>query len=95
MFLREERLNIGLCESTYLIDDGPENKVYTKGIETEFVGEDQHDDDAIKSVNGRVQLVFISPESIITNVQYGNMLLSNIYKENLVALVVDDCVRTW
>ena len=73
-------------------------KFSPKGIETEFVGEDQHDDDVVKRViRGKVQLVFISPESLITNAQYRNMLLSKVYKENLVALVVDEahCVKTW
>ena len=54
------------------------------------MGEDQHtdDDDATKRVlRGKVQLIFIKPESLIANVQYCNMLLSKVYKENLMALV--------
>ena len=73
-------------------------KFSPKGIMTEFVGEDQHDDNAIKRVTkGDVQLLFISPESLITNPVYRNMLLSPIYKESLVALVVDEahCIKTW
>ena len=73
-------------------------KFSPKGIMTEFVEEDQHDDNAIKRVTkGDVQLLFISPESLITNAVYRNMLLSPIYKESLVALVVHEahCIKTW
>ena len=46
---------------------------------------------------GCVQLVYISPESMICNPMYWNMLLSRVYKEKLVAFVVDEahCVKTW
>ena len=45
------------------------------GLTAEFVGEAQTDH-AAESV-----LVFITPESLISNVQYRNMLLSTKYKE--------------
>ena len=74
------------------------SKFSLQGITTDFVGEDQHDDDAIKKVlKGLVQLVYISPESLHTNTRYRNMFLSQVYKENLVALVIDEahCVKMW
>uniref|UniRef100_A0A1X7VI22 Uncharacterized protein n=1 Tax=Amphimedon queenslandica TaxID=400682 RepID=A0A1X7VI22_AMPQE len=39
----------------------------------------------------------MSPESIICNVQYRNMVLSPVYQKNLVAFVVykAHCVRKW
>ena len=64
----------------------------------EFVGEEQTDACARRKVlNGEMQLVFISPESLINNTLYRNMLLSHKYKERLVALAVDEahCVKTW
>ena len=67
-------------------------------MSTEFVGELQTDDDAVARVlKGQVQLVFISPENIICNSRFRNMLLSERYKEYLVAFVVDEahCVKTW
>ena len=73
-------------------------KFLTAGVSTEFVGEAQTDNDAIKRVtSGVVQLVFISPESIIENPRFRNMLLSQSYRLNLVALVIDEahCVITW
>ena len=62
-----------------------------RGIVAEYVGEAQEDPSGIADVlGGQVQLVFISPESIIMNQKYRNMLLSKPYKENLVALVIDE-----
>ena len=42
-------------------------------------------------------VVYISPESLICNPMFRNMLLSPVYKEKLVALVIDEahCVKTW
>ena len=63
---------------------------------TEFVGEQQTDRSAeIRVCNGEVQLVLISPESLIEVPKYRNMLLSKAYQEKLVALVVDEahCVK--
>ena len=74
------------------------DKFSPKGIITEFVGEDQVDKNVISQViRGEVQLVFISPESLVCNPLFRNMLLSSTYKEKLVALVIDEahCVKLW
>ena len=73
-------------------------KFTPRGITAEFVGESQDDPTAIKNVlRGMVQLVFISPEALLRNRTYRSMLLSSVYKQHLVALVVDEahCVKTW
>lgn len=86
-------------KSTYIIDDGSAFEIYAPlGLKTEFVGEAQTDCVARDRVlRGEVQLVFISPESIIGKEVYRKMLLSSQYKEKLVALAVDEahCVKTW
>ena len=41
-------------------------------------------------LKGHVQLVFISSENTICNPRFRNMLLSETYKEDLVAFVVDE-----
>ena len=67
------------------------------GISTEFIAE-QSEEEAVKKVlNGEIQLVYISPERLIGNAKYRAMFLSPIYKEKLVAFVVDEahCVKTW
>ena len=69
-----------------------------KGVVAKFVGEAKTDKNVIKEVlEGRVQLLYITPESIILNRLYRNMLLSPVYKEKLAALVIDEahCVKFW
>ena len=67
-------------------------------LKAEYVGE-AHTDTTVKEriVKGEVQLVFITPENLITNKTFREMLLSPPYQKNLVALVVVEayCVITW
>ena len=46
---------------------------------------------------GKHQLLYVSPESLICNPLWREVLSSSIYKENLVALAVDEahCVKHW
>ena len=61
------------------------------GIHTEYVGELQQDLDAMKDVrDGQIQMLFISPESLLRNPQWREKLTSRVYKEKLVAVVVDE-----
>jgi len=67
-----------------------------RGIAVEYVGEAQTDDDAVVAVtSGKVQLVYISPENILNHLHFRNMLFSNVYKEKLVTLAVDEahCIK--
>uniref|UniRef100_A0A1X7TS69 DNA 3'-5' helicase n=1 Tax=Amphimedon queenslandica TaxID=400682 RepID=A0A1X7TS69_AMPQE len=71
---------------------------YIPGICAEFVGDSQCDKAAVKAVTeGLIQLVFISPDSLLHNLLFHNMLMSPPYKEKLVAVVVDEahCIKTW
>ena len=72
---------------------------FTKtGISIEFVGEAQEEDAAVTAVVvGDIQLVYISPERLLCNPHFRNMLLSESYKRNLRAVVVDEahCVKLW
>ena len=68
------------------------------GLTVEFVGEAQEDRDAVRRViAGKVQLVYLSPEAILNNSVYRQMLLSEVYKKKLVAIAVDKahCIKTW
>jgi len=49
------------------------------------------------AVTGKVQLVFASPESLLTNSKFRDMLLSPMYQKHLVAITVDEahCIKTW
>ena len=65
---------------------------------TEFVGSAQDDEAAVAAVfQGKIQLVYISPECIISNKKFRGMFQKDVYQKNLVALVVDEahCVKLW
>ena len=73
-------------------------KYCPKGLDVEFIGEAQTDKLRKERVlKGKVQLVYATPESIIENRKYREMLLSPPYQENLVALAVDEvhCIKSW
>jgi len=64
-------------------------------LKVEFVGEAET---AIMDVlNGNVQLVYISPESLLLNRRYRNMLITPTYQQKLRVLVIDEahCVKFW
>ena len=68
------------------------------GFDAVFVGEGQKDASVWRRViSGDVQLVYVSPENIICNARYRQMLQTPEYKENLVCIAVDEahCVKTW
>ena len=74
------------------------DKCKSLGMSADYVGEAQEDKLAIQGViSGEAQLVFISPEAIMKNPQYHQMLLSSIYKEKLVPVAVDEAhlVKEW
>ena len=69
-----------------------------RGINAAYVGEQQKDWYQTRRVlQGDIDIVFISPESIICNKDFRNMLRSEAYKKRMVGLVVDEahCVKTW
>ena len=75
-----------------------QQKFADKGIKAEFVGEAQTDEAVITRVlQGDLQLLYISPENLLNNPKFRSMLLTHKYKDNLVALAVDEahCVKTW
>jgi len=75
-----------------------QQKFADKGIKAEFVGEAQTDAAVVDRVlQGDLQLLYISPENLLNNPKFRCMLLTAKYKDNLVALAVDEahCVKTW
>ena len=72
-------------------------KFLQRGLKVEFVGEAQTDESAIINVlNGDIQLVYISPKSLLFNRKYRSMLTTKSYQK-LKALVVDEahCIKFW
>ena len=74
------------------------DKFTSRGLCVGYIGEGQHDSSVSEGVlKGRYQLVLISPENIINDTPYRNMLLTETYKRKVVGLAVDEahCVQTW
>ena len=74
------------------------DKFIPRGISAEFLGELQEDPSAVtRVVEGHHQLVFCSPENLLDNPSLTNMFSSNIYQENMIALIVDEahCIDKW
>ncbi len=48
-------------------------------------------------IQGAYQLVFLSPESLLRNLQWRDMLRTATYQTHLVGLVIDEahCVTKW
>lgn len=46
---------------------------------------------------GSYQLVFISPETLLSNLRWRELLTSDVYKKKLVAVGIDEahCVTKW
>ena len=68
------------------------------GFSAEFFGELQTDPKSIRNVEeGNVQLLYVSPESILRNPRWREMILSSVYQRKLAAIVVDKahCIPQW
>ena len=67
-----------------------------RGTSTVYVGEA---DSATKTevCEGKFQLMYLSPEALLTNPTWQDMLQSPVYQGNLVTFVVDEahCVKKW
>ena len=84
----KERL-IGICVSalTSLMVD-QKAKFVPRGMSAQFVGEAQCDPQAVESVReGKAQLLFISPESLLSNPSWRDMLCTAVYQDNLSGFV--------
>ena len=68
-----------------------------KDVAAAYVGDCSDEREINDICSGEYLLVYMSPEALPTSEQWRDMLLSPIYRENLVALVVDDahCVKKW
>ena len=67
-----------------------------RGVSAVYVGEADAATET-EVCNGRFQLVYFSPEALLTNPTWWDMLQSPVYQNNLVAFVVDEahCVKKW
>ena len=98
-FRGKTRSSIVICVSpliSLMMDQVKKHSVL--GLAIQFVGQAQEDPSVNCGVlEGGYQLVFMSPEALIGCKHWQEMLLTRKYKDDLVALVVDEahCVKTW
>lgn len=63
-----------------------------------YVTADQDNDDVLKGVQmGVYKIVYFTPEMLLLNKQWRYLLTSQVYRENLRALVIDEAhtVKKW
>ena len=95
---RPPSTSIVICVSPLLsLMQDQKGKFTPRGLVTEFVGEGQSRLQLEKVDAGLCQLVYISPESLLYNQHWRELLRTTVYQRNLVALVVDEahCVKKW
>ena len=69
----------------------------TKGVSAVHLAGNVSQEVKMEVVSGNYRLVFLSPEQLLTVKKWRIMLQSQVYREQLVALVVDEahCVKKW
>ena len=67
-----------------------------RSVKAIYVG-DADDSTVEKITQGEYEILFFSPENLLTNVDWRDVLQSPIFQERLVAFVVDEahCVKDW
>ena len=59
---------------------------------------DRCNDELVQAVlAGEYQIIFLSPEVLLTELRWREMLRTEVYQNNLVGVIVDEahCVETW
>ena len=66
------------------------------GLKAAFVGEAQDDQSVEQGVkNGEYSLVYMSPESMMTVLQWREMFRSQLYQQRLKGIVIDEAHSAW
>ena len=71
-------------------------KMTEKNMRALYVGECDHSTE-VDVCDGKYQMLYFSPELLLTNPVWRDMLQSDVYCRNLVAFVIDEahCVKKW
>ena len=76
---------------------GQKDKFSPLGVSVEYVREslDKTAYDNVK--NGKCQLVYISPETILLNSEWRDLFHQSVYQQHLIALFIDKahCIKKW
>ena len=69
----------------------------SKGVSAAFINEASSHEMKLGVLSGDYQLVFFSPESLLSRKRWGELLRHEPYSTHLVALIVDEahCVKKW
>ena len=76
------------------------HSLQTKGIKSTFVTKDLADsDDTVEQAlyEGSYQIIFFSPEALLCDDTWRDMMQTQVYKENVVAFVIDEAhlIKKW
>lgn len=68
-----------------------------RGIKASFIGAGQEEANFKEIVNGEMNIVYSSPEAMLANDRWREMIFSQVYQENVVAVAVDEahCITHW
>ena len=89
---------IVVCPLKSLMEDQVA-KASSRGINCVYLSQgDKHNTELVEAVlGGKYQIVFLSPELLLTELRWREMLRTDVYQKNLVGLIIDEahCVETW
>ena len=68
-----------------------------RGIKASFIGAGQEEANFKEIVNGEMNIVYSSPEAMLANDCWREMICSQVYQKNVVAVAVDEahCITHW
>ena len=68
-----------------------------KGIKASFIGSGQEEANFKEILTGEINIVYSSPEAMLSNDHWHEMVCSPIYQESVVAVAVDEahCITHW
>ena len=68
-----------------------------KGINASLIGPEQDTGDRRKILKGEMNIVYSSPEAMLANNEWREVVSSSIYQRNVVAVAVDEahCITYW
>ena len=70
----------------------------SKGLAATYISSENREDLQLEKIlRGEYKILFISPEMLMLNLAMREMLRTTVYKDNLVAFVIDEvhCVTKW
>jgi len=68
-----------------------------RGIKASFIGAGQEEANFKEIVNGEMNIVYLSPEAMLANDRWREMICSQVYQKSVVAVAVDEahCITHW